>query len=442
MRKALIITYYWPPSGGAGVQRWLKFAKYMRNFGWEPVIYTPENPEMPVTDTSLLKDVPENITVLKTPVWEPYSWYKRFVGQKQHEKINTGFLAESRKPKFTETISVWIRGNIFIPDARMLWITPSTRFLENHISENKVDAIISTGPPHSMHLIALGLKKKTGIPWIADFRDPWTNIDFYGDLMLTRWADRKHRRLESEVLTTADSVLTIGPTMKSEFEQLLDDRELLKPGKVVVISNGYDEEDLAVETIQHDKKFSLVHIGTLVRSRNPKTLWMALSELVKKNGAFADDLKLCLVGKVDMSVLDSIEQYGLMRFVGKTDYLPHDEAVKVQQNAQVLLWISNQTKNAKGILTGKFFEYLAARRPILAIGATDGDAAQLINETNSAKISDFNDGETLKKNILSYYEEFRADNLVCKSKNIEKYSRKELTKSLCELLNEMTATKR
>ncbi|MBE9481851.1 MAG: glycosyl transferase family 1, partial [Bacteroidetes bacterium] len=175
MKKVLIITYYWPPSGGAGVQRWLKFVKYLREFGWEPIVYTPENPEAPDIDNSLEKDIPDNLTVIKRKIWEPYTAYKKFIGQEKEQKINAGFLSENKKPKLSENISVWIRGNFFIPDARKFWIKPSVKFLTNYLKNNPVDAMISSGPPHSMHMIALGLKQRLGIPWLADFRDPWTN---------------------------------------------------------------------------------------------------------------------------------------------------------------------------------------------------------------------------------------------------------------------------
>ncbi|MGE4540563.1 MAG: glycosyl transferase family 1, partial [Bacteroidales bacterium] len=196
MKKVLIITYYWPPSGGGGVQRWLKFVKYLRQFGWEPVIYTPENPESPQLDQSLVNEIPAELEVLKTKVWEPYRWYKTFTGRKMDERIQTAFLSEKKKPGLTEKLSIWIRGNVFIPDARRYWIKPSVKFLKTWLLQNKVDLIVSTGPPHSMHLIGMQLKRQTGIPWLADFRDPWTNIDYYQDLMLGKRADRKHHQLE------------------------------------------------------------------------------------------------------------------------------------------------------------------------------------------------------------------------------------------------------
>ncbi|MFA6922837.1 MAG: glycosyltransferase family 4 protein [Bacteroidales bacterium] len=427
MKKVLIITYYWPPAGGAGVQRWLKFTKYLRDFGWEPVIYTPENPEVPEEDNSLLKDIPENITVLKLPIWEPYHIYKKIIGQKKTQKINSAFLSETKKPKFTEQISVWIRGNFFIPDARKFWIKPSVKFLSTSLKQNPVDAIISTGPPHSMHLIALQLQKKLNIPWLADFRDPWTNIDFYKDLKLTGRADKKHHKLELEVLKNATSIITIGKTIAGDFKNIFN-------RKYEVITNGYDTDDVAIGNIELDKKFSIAHIGTLVKTRNPVALWKALKELIQ-NQEFADALEIKLVGKVDYFVKQSIEEFNLTEFIKRIDYMPHSEVIKFQQESQVLLLLINDTPNAKSILTGKFFEYLSAKRPILCIGTTEGDAAEILKETNSGLISDFNDVEILKKNIMEFYNKYKENKLVSENKGIEKYSRLELTKKLAVVLH-------
>jgi hypothetical protein len=266
------------------VQRWLKFVKYLRDFGIEPIIYTHSNGEIPSVDESLLKDVPEGITVLKQPIWEPYGFYKKLLGKKSNEKINTGFLTEQKKPKRIESFSVFVRGNFFIPDARKFWIKPSTNYLTDYLKNNPVDAVISTGPPHSMHLIAMGLKKNfPDLPWIADFRDPWTNIDFYKDLKLTTWADKKHKRLEREVLQTANTVITIGKTLGNELVEL-------GAKKCVVIHNGFDESDLPQEGHQPplDSKFTIAHIGSMNKARNPNVLWQALSELVKENSEFSE----------------------------------------------------------------------------------------------------------------------------------------------------------
>jgi len=437
--KVLILTYYWPPGGGAGVQRWLKFAKYMREFGYEPVVYTALNGEMPVVDHSLEKDIPPGLTVLRQPIWEPYSVYKRFIGRKKEDKINASFLNEGRKSGgLTEKISVWIRGNFFIPDARRFWIKPSISFLNNYIKKENIGLVISTGPPHSMHLIARGLKKlQPQVRWLADFRDPWTNIDFYEKLMLTRAADALHHRLELAVLKEADSVISIGESMNEEFKEMYRKAGGNDPQKFSVITNGYDEEDIMAKGPALDQKFSLAHIGTLVRDRNPAILWKALSEIIADDPEFARDLEIKLVGKVDLFVMDQIEINGLSAFVRRINYLPHDEVILEQKASKVLLLLVNNTKNAKGILTGKFFEYLAAARPVLAIGPVNGDLATILNETRCGFISSFDDLAGLKSNILQLY---RGEGVQADNSAIKAYSRRTLTKKLCNVLESLGRT--
>jgi len=431
----LILSYYWPPAGGPGVQRCLKFVKYLRKFNWEPIVYTAENGEMPVIDNSLLKDVPDGITVLKTNIWEPYSLYKTLIGRKKEDKINAAFLSENKKASLTEKISVWIRGNFFIPDARKFWIKPSIRYLQSYLEKHPVDVIISSGPPHTMHLIALGLKKQfPNVKWLADFRDPWTKIDFYNDLMLTNWADKKHKRLEKLVLINADAVSTIGNTMRDEMIDLYKDAGGKDVSKFTAITNGYDDDDVYKGILEKDEKFSLAHIGSLVKSRNPEVLWKALSELIKENPAFEKQLEIKLVGKVDYSVKERIDHYHLSQYVRKIDYLPHNEVIKEQQRSKVLLLLVNNTHNAKGILTGKFFEYMASKVPIIAIGPEDGDLAEIIQETKTGLISGFNDSRGLKENILLLFE---GKQLPVNEASVKKYSRYELTRQLSELLTSL-----
>ncbi len=432
MKKVLILTYYWPPGGGAGVQRWLKFVKYLREFGWEPVVYTALNGEMPVLDESLEKDIPKNTTVLKTPIWEPYSIYKTFIGRKKNDKINASFLSENKKAGITEKMSVWIRGNFFIPDARKYWVKPSVKYLTNYIQENNIKYVISSGPPHSMHLIALGLKQNfTNIKWIADFRDPWTNIDFYEKLMLTKSADKKHHAQELSVLQNADIVLSVGETMSKEFEEMYKAVGGKTLNKFKVITNGFDTEDIKEGVVEKDKKFSIAHVGTLVKDRNPQVLWKVLKELVNENTDFEKQLEIKLVGKIDIYVKEQLEIFGLTKYVNKIDYLPHNQVIEEQQKSRVLLLLVNKTKNAKGILTGKFFEYMAAKAPILAIGPTDGDLAKIIEQTGAGLISDFNDEQSLKKNILDFYYGHAQQR---DEKAINAYSRKNLTCELVKIL--------
>jgi hypothetical protein len=430
MKKVLIITYYWIPSGGAGVQRWVKFTKYLRDFGYEPIIYTPENPEFPSIDTSFEKDIPADISIIKTPIWEPYNVYRNLTGKK-NQAINAGFISENKKQGWKDKLSIWIRGNFLIPDPRRFWIKPSVRFLTDYLQKNPVDAIITTGPPHSMHIIGMGLKKNfPNLPWIADFRDPWTNIDFYKDLNLSWISDKIHHNLEKKVIQKADSVVVVSNGMKDEYE-------LMRPKHIQVISNGYDESDVQKEAVELDKRFSISHIGTLNAARNPKTVWKVLSEICAENSVFKADLQIQLVGKVDFSVLEDIKQFSLSDNLHKIDYLSHSEAIAKQQSSQVLMLLINNSGNAKGILTGKFYEYLAAKRPILAIGPTDGDAAKVLTETGAGAMADFSDKKATKQAILEYYNRYKADSLKVEATSVQRFSRRSLTGELAKLLSSL-----
>ena len=430
MKKVLIVTYYWIPSGGAGVQRWVKFTKYLRDFGWEPIIYTPENPEYPSIDHSFEKDIPSDVVVLKTPIWEPYNIYRHLTGKK-NEAINAGFISENKKQSLKDKLSIRIRGNFLIPDPRRFWIKPSVRYLTEYLKNNPVDALITTGPPHSMHMIGLGIKKNIpSIHWVADFRDPWTNIDFYKDLNLTWMADKIHKRLEKKVIQSADQIVVVSTGMKLDYE-------LLNPKKINVISNGFDEEDDINSVIQLDAKFTISHIGTLNAARNPKTLWKVMSEICLENKEFRSDLQIQLIGKVDFSVLEDVCTSGLNNQLLKIDYLSHSDAIKKQRSSQVLLLLINDSDNAKGILTGKFFEYLAAKRPVLGVGPIDGDAAAVLQETGGGVMVGFYDEIATKNMILDYYARYKSNALIVQSGSVERYSRKSLTGELATLLNNL-----
>jgi glycosyltransferase involved in cell wall biosynthesis len=431
LRKVLIITYYWPPSGGAGVQRWLKFSKYLREYGWEPVIYTPENPEAPAVDHSLENDIPEGISVIKLPIFEPYSAYKRFVGMKPGDKVNAGFLQEKEKPGRAEGFAVWLRGNFFIPDARRFWINPSIKYLTKYLKDNPVDAIVSTGPPHSMHLIAMHLNKSFNIPWLADFRDPWTGIDFYHQLKLTSIANKFHHKLEKKVLSTATEVTVISRDMMNEFNGIVERGYKL-------VTNGYDEEDISpLPQNQLDNEFTISHIGSLNPARNPLILWKVLAEMVKNNPLFANALRIKLVGKVDIGVMKSIEDFGLTEYLTRIEYMPHRDVMHEIQKSQVLLLLINNTPNAKGILTGKIFEYLGSGRPILNIGPEDGDAAAMLKNADAGQTAGYQNEEAMQRILNDYFIKFSEQRLESNTGNRLKYSRNELTKQIAGILDEM-----
>lgn len=423
-RKVLIITYYWPPSGGAGVQRWLKFVKYLREFGYEPIVYTIDNPRYALTDEELEKEVPEGIKVYRRAILEPNS---TGLTTKKQRKVSAGFIED--KPSLMTRMMLYIRANYFIPDARMLWIKPSARYLEKVVREEGIDLIVSTGPPHSMHLIAQRLKQKTGLPWVSDFRDPWTKIDYFDRLPLTKRAWREHAELERRVLSNSDGVVVIGKTMKEDFSAFGD--------KVHVISNGYDEEvatDAPAPALS--QKFTIAHIGSMNVDRNPEVLWAALSELCANDLEFSKDLCIQLIGSFASEVDQSLAKAGLDQ-VERIAYLPHKEVIQYQQSAQLLLLSVNRVKNARAVLTGKIFEYLNSRRPILAVGPTDGDLAEILRDTHSGEIVDFEDTEGMKKQLLTFYTRFKAGNLRVQSVNLEKYHRRELTGKMASLFDEV-----
>lgn len=373
MKRVLIISYYWPPNGGAGVYRWLKMSKYLPEFGWQPVVYTPDNPEAVADDPGLLKDVRAQVEVLKRPITEPFSLYKRFTGRAQSERVQTAFLSEKRAGGWKEDIALWVRSNFFIPDARVWWVKPSIRFLKDYVKQHPVDAIISTGPPHSMHLIARGLQRATGLPWIADFRDPWTGIDFYGQLALTNWADRKHHRLEREVLTHADRVVTVSWSWAKDLEAL-------GAKNVEVITNGYDRDDVPQDPLPVDDRFSLVHIGSMSATRDLPGVWRALAAIGQQDPEFRERFVLRFVGPVDHSVVESATAAGLGNHIERLGRVSHAEAMHQMQRARVLLLPINDTPKSAGILPGKLYEYLSVGRPILAVGPSTGDVARVLGD--------------------------------------------------------------
>ena len=432
MKKVLIITYYWPPTGGAGVQRWLKFSKYFRKFGWEPIIYTPSNPDFPINDETLLKDVPTDLTILKTQITEPYDIYRKIMRKKKTDAVNQGFLSEGKENTLLQSAMIWIRGNFFIPDARKFWIKPSILFLSDYIKQHKIDAIISTGPPHSMHLIAMSLKQKFNIPWIADFRDPWTQIDFYGQLKLSSFADSKHKKLEKAVLSIASKVVTVSPSWAKDLE-------VIGSRSVNIITNGFDSEDFNTldSGINMLDGFLLHHIGALNKDRNPHVLWKVLGDLCFENSEFKRDLRLKFTGKTDLTVFESLKHHQLIENSEKTNYVPHSEITKLLQQSPILLLPLNDTPNVAGIVPGKLFEYLAAKRFIFAIGDINGDTASIIHETKAGVIVGFKDYDLMKSIILDLYFKYKSNALTIQSNSIDKYSRENCAGAYTKLLNEI-----
>ncbi len=431
MKKVLIITYYWPPAGGGGVQRWVKFVKYLRDYGWEPVVFTAANADYPIIDPSLEAEIPDDIVVLKQAIWEPYQWYKKISGKRKTDKIDANFLSQGKKMGWKDKLAVWIRGNFFIPDARVLWVGPSVAYLKKYISKYPVDAIISTGPPHSCHLIAYPLKKKYGLPWVVDYRDPWTQIDYFNDLHLTFPARKYHENLEKKVLNNCDTIVTVGKTMAEELKSI-------SGTKSTVITNGFDDSDRTfIETLP-DLNFTITYIGTMNESRNPEVLWRALEALRQENHALVLEVQIKLVGKPEEFIKRKVQSYGLEEMVRFEGYVSHKEAIAQQNAASLLLLVINRTSNNKSILTGKIFEYLASGRPVICIGPDDGDAAEIIRTSGAGTMVDYEDVAGMKKLITESYHKFKMGTLFNHKTQIENYSRKNLTGQLADILNNLT----
>jgi glycosyltransferase involved in cell wall biosynthesis len=426
-KKVVIISYYWPPAGGPGVQRWLKFVKYLRDFDIEPILYVPENPNYPIIDDTFSSEIPEDITILKKSIFEPYSFATIFSKNKT-KKISKGIIAKE-KQSFIEKLLLYIRGNFFIPDARKYWIKPSVKFLKKYLKENDIDTIITTGPPHSLHMIGLQLRNQLAIKWLADFRDPWTTIGYHSSLKLTEKSQQKHKALESEVLQTADCIVTTSFTTKEEFTHITNQ-------PIEVITNGYDVEQYSQKPLS--EKFMISHIGSLLSERNPEILWKVLSELIQEEEDFKHDFQLQFAGVISDRIKRMISEFGLNAYTTYFGYVSHQKALELQRTSQVLLLIEIDAEKTKGIIAGKLFEYMAAKRPIIGLGPEGADIAKIIKETNTGTYFLYKEKEALKAQILAYYALYKKQQLTTSPIGLQKYSRKELTKNLASLLHKLT----
>lgn len=419
MRRLLVVTYYWPPSGGSGVQRWVKFCKYLPQFGWQPVVFTPSNPDIQAEDYSLGADVPSCAEVIRRPILEPYSLYRRLVPHRSAAQVNP---LSSSNSSLSGRLFRAIRGNLFIPDPRVSWVRPSVKFLLEYLAGHPVDAVVTTGPPHSMHLIGLELKRRTGVRWIADFRDPWTEMFYYKHLGLTRFADRRHHSLEQQVLDGADAVIAVSPPVRDDFAA-----KTRTP--VYLITNGFDEDDFpecqGVSPARREGSFTLVHTGLFAADGNPLRLWDGLALMCREDEAFASGLRIRLAGRTDAQILDSIRERGLERNLDDLGYLPHSETVLEQRSADMLILPLRREPEYSKVLPGKIFEYLASGRPILGIGQPDGAAAAVLESCGAGRMFDWEDGAGMVEFMRSPHGIPHGTDM---------YSRRRLTEKLIELL--------
>lgn len=425
-KKVLIITYYWPPAGGPGVQRWLKFVKYLPDFDIEPIVYIPDDPTYPILDEGLLEEVSDKVTIIRKKIKEPYRLASLF-SKKKTKKISSGIIPHKKKQSVIDRLLLWVRGNIFVPDARFLWVKPSVNYLSNYISENRIDTIITSGPPHSLHLIGLQLKKKLNIRWIADFRDPWTTIGYHKELKLSVSVQEKHKALEKEVLQIADVILVTSKTTKLEFEAIT-----AKP--IEVLTNGFDVEK--VQKLPLDEKFTLAHIGSFLSERNPRILWKCLKELIKDVPGFKKNFELKFIGAVSQEVLDAVKEFKLHHYLNNIGYLSHKEAVQQQRCSQILLLIEIDSEETKSIIPGKLFEYMVSERPIIGLGPEESDFAEIIQSTNTGVFITYFEKEKLKETLLKYYQDYLEGKLKSHAVGLQHYSRKKITEKLANILKQ------
>ena len=439
MKRVLVVTYYWPPSGGSGVQRWVKFAKYLPQEGWQPVIYTPENPEYTAIDHTLEAEIPHTVEIIRRPITEPYDLYRKLMGKGASTDMKTltagasgGAVTEisSGKKSFKQRLSLWIRGNLFVPDPRVGWVKPSVRFLKKYLAEHPVDVIVTTGPPHSMHLIGQQLHKELGTPWIPDFRDPWSRMYYLKHLPMSARTWRRLRSMEQSVLDDCSTVLAVTPLVQEEFRA-----QTKTP--VAMITNGYDGGDFE-QAVEPDGFFNIVHTGLFAADGNPLNLWKALGVKAWADPDFKAALRLRLVGKVDREVYDAIEEAGLKNNLVDLGYRDHLAAVREQLAATVLVLPLRNDPEYRPILPGKLFEYLASRRPVLGIGQEDGAMARVLADTGAGVTAGWDNLGAIRDFIDKAWEQFKAGGVPPVEGDIARFSRRSLTRELAALLERVS----
>ncbi len=427
-RRVLIVTYYWPPSGGSGVQRWLKFCKYLAPMGWDLTVLTPENPSFALRDESLVRDVPTAVEVLKLPIWEPYQLYLKvgaFFGVKASQP--TDFVSTGRT-SFFAAASAWVRGNFFIPDARVFWVRPAAQFIQSWMKPGEEPIIITTGPPHSIHLVGLRIKKQNpAVKWVADFRDPWSEWDLLDTFTLTRWARARHRYFERQVLTRADRVMTIAPFHQQRLAQL--------GGRPVdVITNGFDPDDFTSITRKRTAKFTIRHVGMVDELRDPRPFMAALRQLALEQPEFGNHVAVEFIGNVNSNFQQEVERDATLKALTTfTRAIPHQQLLQTYGETDVQLLVLAHTALAPGNLPGKFFEYLASGNPILAVGPVQGDARDVLVATGAGKIFERSDRAGITAALWFYYQQWKSG-AAPPSNPALAYARPQLAKQLSDLL--------
>lgn len=422
-RKILIITYYWPPSGGAGVQRWMNFAIQLKKRGWEPIVLTPENPQFEIKDEKLA-DLVSEIQTHKVPIWEPFDLFHKLTGGKDRQNVKQGSALEKKEKGIIDRLMVWIRGNLFIPDPRVFWVRPASKKAISLVNQRGIGTVITTGPPHSMHLIGRKVKKACSVKWIADFRDPWSKWDILDKLSTSSLARSLHKYLEQSVLKLADVKITVSPRMAEAFGGI----EVVHNG-VTLSSQPSGEPD--------GSAFTIGYFGMLNELRNPRQLWQLLDSLCRENSALANNLKVRIGGIISESVKDEMNSFAdLRKRIEYLGYLDHAAVQNEYQRCNLLLLLQNQSDNSKWILPLKFFEYLAARRMILGLGERESDLGDLMNSRDIGLLLPYNDLENIRIFIKQVYEEKKKPNDIDTDDLLSLFSHQHLVQRLEHLIED------
>lgn len=425
MKKVLIITYYWPPAGGPGVQRWLKLSKYLQEYDAEVHVLSVE-PSMatyPLRDESLAGEIGERVTVHYSKTRELFSLYKKTSGRK--EVPFSGFANESDKPGPRQKLARFVRGNFFLPDARKAWNRFAVAKASEIIREHTISTIITTSPPHSTQLIGLHLKKKLKVNWIADFRDPWTDIYYYDKMYPTALARSIDRKWERSVLENADTVITVSNDVKRLF---LEKSDRLNSEKFKIVPNGFDPADFAgLNKVRNTGKFTILYAGTLTDQYPLEGFLKSL-----ENSELSDKVELKFIGRQDENSMKLLSEYSKKLNIIRGEYIPKSELNQELINSDALLLIIPDIGNNKGILTGKLFDYLGAGKPILCIGPKDGDAAEIIDQASAGHTFSYENFEELNNVLRSW---MSNENVASKSAIIQNYSRSKQAKEIANLLS-------
>lgn len=429
-KKVTIVTYYWPPSGGAGVHRWLDLSNYLVNFGYEVTVITSKNPDYPLIDVALNDKVSEQLKVIRVAGFEPRNLIKNF--QKKGKENLDNSLEKPEKQSFFEKFVVYVRGNFFIPDARKSWAKAVANYIHKHRSQFDSSLLITTGPPHSTHLIGLKWKKEFTTPWIADFRDPWLEIEFFHQLRLTETAKKKHAILEKKVLQTADLVTTVSPSWAELFRS--------KGAKQTAVL--FNASDYRSSEKVFNKAFTISYLGTLKSDRIPHTLIQAISNKCKKDSAFSGELQLTFMGNICEELHDVIAAADLTEKTFFSGYVEHKDALKAMEGADLLLLLQNKSdKNASGRIPMKFFEYINTANPIAIFCDPNSDLAQLAHNIPGCFCMTYDDEKTTTSALDEAFNYFQQQQTINRSAQVAPFSRKATADKLHELISQLTKEK-